>query len=622
MSKSSPRKKLLAGEEDIITAVAEQPAARPASVVSIDELPVYDRTDRGEMLGGMAIDYWCYQGDKLILSGWVSGTRCTEFAEGPKASDSVAICTFRRPDVELAFPLLRETARGFLAVISVGASAQFLLCGQDLFLPDREYDTLGPDRLWQDHRSRLGFLLRHCGFGAEQLINIVDQLEGAPASGQRARGHLEQARGIPGCGGLIVGWAVTLPGVKVGLLDSSGRLVLLDHAVRWHRPDIVDAFGNEFGNYTFNAGFLQGWHHPLEFGETIRLVAIDGDSCYVLNTMQWVSSPFEPTSFARWAFDFPTPLDSFFRRLDRHDGPIIQALVSAKLEARTVEAIETTHVGHPANNPRCSVIVPLYGRSDFMMNQLLEMSDDEQFKSGAELVYVVDDPRILSQVKQQAWLLHEANQVPFKIVAAGENRGFSGANNLGVSASNAPFILLLNSDVIPVEPGWLGKMMDAFEISPKIGIVGARLFYPNGSLQHDGMTFVWEPSWNAYLNKHPRAGLEPISSTSDKPSHQIAVTAACLMLRRSTYEAVGGLDESYLIGDFEDSDLCLKVRELGLDVVMVTNVNLIHLERQSFQGIGADRFREQVARYNAWKHQHRWGPQIDRLIESKDTSKR
>ena len=67
-----------------------------------------------------------------------------------------------------------------------------------------------------------------------------------------------------------------------------------------------------------------------------------------------------------------------------------------------------------------------------------------------------------------------------------------------------------------------------------------------------------------------------------------AVSAACLLIRKSTYDAVGGLDEGFLIGDFEDSDLCLKVRRQGQEIACLRDLNLTHLERQSFTGIGAD----------------------------------
>jgi len=397
-------------------------------------------------------------------------------------------------------------------------------------------------------------------------------------------------------------------------------MMALAGAIRWYREDIVQAVGQDYGNYTFNSGMLQAWQLPFRIGDEVRLVALDGDAAYILSTGRWDAAPTEPTSFARWAFELPTPLDRFYERMENHDGTIIESLIARdRMHWRTVIP-EVHQFGTPVENPKCSIVIPLYGRFDFILNQMLEFSEDEQIKREADLIYVVDDPRIASNVIQQAWLLYEANRVPFRIVVGIENRGFAGANNLGISVSRAPYLLLLNSDVIPVEPGWLEEMLAAIDHDPSVGVVGARLFYPNGSIQHDGMSFQWEPSWNAFLNKYPRSGMDASTDSTagkDLPS----VSAACLLIKREVYDSVGGLDEGFLIGDFEDSDLCLKVKQRGLRIICVSNLNLTHLERQSFTGIGANGFRERVSRYNAWRHQRRWSDYIETLARVAEVAK-
>jgi GT2 family glycosyltransferase len=463
-----------------------------------------------------------------------------------------------------------------------------------------------------DHKARLGFLLQSLQNCGASLAPLVARLEAVPVAYKRARGYIEQAKGVPEHGGLVVGWTVHLPGVQLALVDQSGTLRSLSEAMRWHRPDIVEAFGNEFGNFSFNAGLLQCWLGPLTLGEEIRLCAFDGAECHVLADRTWEAAPVEPVSFAKWAFEFPTPLDRFTERLERHDGALISQLIAAKLAARPARRPEVQIHGPQPEHPRCSIVIPLYGRFDFMLNQLLEFSEDEQLKADAELIYVVDDPRILSDVRQQAPLLYEANRVPFRVVSVGENRGFSGANNLGVSVSRAPYLLLLNSDVIAVEPGWLQKMLAAIEDRPEVGIVSARLFYPSGAIQHDGMAFDWNADLQAHVNKHPGMGLEPLPPRVGA-SARLAVTGACMLIARELYQRLGGLDEGFLVGDFEDSDLCLKVRDAGLSILCVENVNLVHLERQSLTGIGQDRFRNFVVRYNAWRHEERWGDELRRI---------
>jgi GT2 family glycosyltransferase len=576
------------------------------------QLPFMKRDDSGRPLKGIAIDYWAYTSNTLLISGWISGGELdNELPARIARSPGVTVSLFRRPDVETTFS---TRTVGLLALVSLSAATSFDVFGFRLALPDRRENDRDCSAFLTEHRERFGFLLDNLTDDCPERALIARQLPAAPETYKGARGFLEQAKGVPGHGGITVGWAVNLPNVRLKLLDQSGRLHPLDHAIRWHRPDIVQGLGQDFGNYTFNAGLLQGWRHPFQIGDEIQLVAFDGEAAFMLATRRWDAAPVEPASFARWAFELPTPVDRFTERLEHHDGPIIETLVARDRQSWRKAGPEMMHTfGSLPESPKCSIIVPLYGRFDFMLNQLLEFSEDTQIRQHAELIYVVDDPRIASDAIQQAPLLHESYRVPFRIVVSPENRGFAGANNLGVSVSRAPALLLLNSDVIPVEAGWLTRMLEALNKNAKVGIVGARLFFPNGSIQHDGMVFQWEPTWQTYLNKHPRSGMDA-SNMPAKGTSEPAVSGACLLIRKSTYEEVGGLDENFLVGDFEDSDLCLKVRQRALGIVCCRDINLTHLERQSFAHIGADDFRQRVVHYNAWRHHRRWSDYIDTLM--------
>jgi O-antigen biosynthesis protein len=579
--------------------------------LTFDRLPIMKTDASGRLSAGVAIDYWAYAGGVLLISGWVMGDDIKALCPGRTAcSPGATASVFRRPDVEGAYPAFTA---GILAVVTTDAVEHFSLFGFKLRFPVRREDDGNFDTFLTEHAQRFGFLLENLPEDTPLRAIVAARLQPAPETYKGARAFLEQTKGVPGHGGLAVGWAANLPGVRLCLIDPAGRIVPLARAIRWHRADIVQALGQDFGNYTFNAGLLQAWQHPFRTGDQITLAAFDGEAAFVLASSRWEAAPIEPVSFARWAFELPTPLDRFAERLELRDGAISESLIARDRRSWLTAAPEIHTFGPLVKDPKCSIVVPLYGRFDFMLNQMLEFSEDRQIKRHADLIYVVDDPRIASSVIQQGWLLYEANQIPFRVIVTPENRGFAGANNFGVSISRAPYLLLLNSDVVPVEPGWLAKMLAAIHKSPNIGVVGARLFFANGSIQHDGIMFQWEPSWNAFLNKHPRSGMEA-STPQTKHVNDPAVTAACLLIRKSTYQAIGGLDEGYLIGDFEDSDLCLKVRKLGQEIVCLRDLNLTHLERQSFSGIGADGFRERVSRYNAWRHQRRWAKDIDKLV--------
>jgi len=112
-------------------------------------------------------------------------------------------------------------------------------------------------------------------------------------------------------------------------------------------------------------------------------------------------------------------------------------------------------------------------------------------------------------------------------------------------------------------------------------------------------------------------GLDPSLDPYRELTVLPAITGACLAMRRADYDRIGGWDTGYLIGDFEDSDLCLKLRSNGLQVAYLPTVQLTHLERQSFKLLGQGDFRTRVVIYNANRHQTRWS----RLLAGDATEK-
>ena len=497
--------------------------------------PLLRRGCEGAAEAGLSIDRIVGDSKFLAISGWLIGGQDLTFTvEGGGVPALPSLTFYSRDDVASGYGVPRTSARGFLAIwkerpfgtMQVRLEA---LCAEplqvEIALPgDSSRDDLA--HLITENLSRAGLLFEALAHDRPAASVLIRHLTPPPASFNRARGHIETARGIEGVGGLAIGWTVAEPGLRFALVDEKGQHVALDNAARWTRNDILEAVGGEFGAYAFEAGFLQGWRLPLRIGAELRLVALAEDTAYLIATATWTPAPIEPVSFARWAFDISTPRETFADRLAQHDGPIIGALVERKIARRPKKAPIVKQYGQPAYWPKCSVVIPLHGRHDFLLNQLLAFSDDPSFLAAAEIVYVIDDHRLVSPLAADAPMLAASYKAPFRTIWSGENRGFAGATNLGVAHSYASHVLLMNSDVIPVAPGWLDAMLETMEENPQIGILGARLHYPNGSIQHDGMEFRWEPGWQAYLNKHPGAGL------SAAPAGRVwarrpAVTAAC-----------------------------------------------------------------------------------------------
>ena len=584
-------------------------------------LPVIRRAEQ-RVAAGLSVDRVVVDGDFLAMSGWAVGSQDLTFTVvGAGVSMVPSLTFFTRDDVAAGYGISGDLVKGFLAVWRNrprGDMQVRLNAGDgqplEIVLSPSEESTLAEVvEFLRENSSRARFLFEGLVHNPAATVALLNHLEEPPAAFNRAKGYIEHARGVEGVGGLLIGWTVGEPDVRLRLADERGAVVPLDGAARWTRHDIVEAMSRDFGDYVFNAGFLQGWNGALSIGGRMRLIASSEEASYSLAETKWTPAPLDPVSFARWSFEIPTPRETFAQRLANHDGAIIDALIERKINRRRKLAPTVHDYGRRTGRPKCAVVVPLYGRYDFMLDQLLSFSDDPDFLSAAELVYVIDDHRLVSALAAEAPVFEASFGVPFRTVWSGENRGYAGATNLGVANSSAPFVLLLNSDVIPVATGWLEKMRSILVANPEIGVLGARLHHPNGAIQHDGMGFEWDATLQLYLNKHPGSGF-PGAPAQAKFVKRQAVTGACALMRREVYEAVGGLDEKYLIGDFEDSDLCLKVREKGLEIACLPlPVTLIHLERQSFRHIGAPNFRDYVVRYNAWRHHARWGASISKL---------
>lgn len=572
---------------------------------------------------GLSIDRIVPASDFIVMTGWVIGETTVEFKDSSgQIIVPEGINYFTRADVATGYGVSDERVRGFL-VIWKRISTEIFTVMFPSKTDRRPFDlhiglppassTATLHDLVSENWSRAGFLLTHLASSPIWVAAIAKILKVRDAL-TLARGHLEHARGISEVGGIIVGWAAAEPRIHFALIGDDGRFKYLTQAVRWNRQDVMEATSHELGGYAFDAGFLQFWEGPLRLGSRVQLIAIDGERAFELSVVEWQAAPVDPVSYARWAFEFPTPMNKFAERLSNHDGIIINYLVERKIESRLKSPPVVICYGQIPENPEVSIVIPLYGRHDFMLNQLLEFSLDEGLVSKSEIIYVIDDPRLVDPMSSDCALFYDTYGVPFKVVWGGSNRGFAGATNLGVSVGVAPKVLFLNSDVIPVEPGWLNAMVAVLDSHANIGILGARLLYPNGAIQHNGMDFRWEPSWGAHLNKHPGSGFEAGRADVSDVSICIAVTAACMLLDRKLYAEIGGLDELFLIGDFEDSDICLKARKLGLEIGCLQSLSLVHLERQSLSGIGTDKFRDKVARYNAWRHEKKWGQFIVDLM--------
>ncbi len=156
---------------------------------------------------------------------------------------------------------------------------------------------------------------------------------------------------------------------------------------------------------------------------------------------------------------------------------------------------------------------------------------------------------------------------------------FSWVNNRLAGATSGEFLLLLNDDVSPLAADWLSRMVAHFA-DPRVGAVGAKLLYADGSVQHGGV-IMGLAGLCEHANRH-LPGTDPGYARRAELAQEFSVvTGACLLVRRDLLEALGGLDEDYPSA-FNDVDLCLRIREAGRAVVLAADAVLVHHELQTY----------------------------------------
>lgn len=558
----------------------------------------------------------------ILMAGWVIGASDLCFSDGDAADVPPDELVWRpRSDISRGFGVPDERIHGFVAIWKAKpATGPVMITSEGS--PELRAGVMLPTRsppdavrsLLLEQSDRLAIFIRMFGGDPAWMAAVMAVIGDAPPQQQHARGFIEQGRAIPGLGGLVVGWSVSLPDWQVIAVDEGGATCPLSEAPRWNRLDVRTSLDPEFGPLCLNAGFAARLAGRGAVGSRLHLVAAGPETAFVIARAHWTAAPLEPGSLAKWVFSLPVP--SCDRRLfiERHVGGLLDALVGRKAAALRAVPAGIHAFGGSVVDPLCTLVIPLFGSTVFMPNQCLELAADPFVRSRVEVLYVVDDPSLVDEAVSEARRQEELTGLPLTVVDAKVNRGFSGANNLGSRHARAPFLLFLNSDVVPLAPGWVETMMAACRSAPDVGAVGARLLYPEGGVQHDGLAFAWDAALGAHLNTHPGSGLLPKAALS-RATERVAVTGACLLMRKTVFDAVGGFDEEFLIGDFEDSDLCLKVRASGRRILCTEDVDLVHLERQSFGGIGSPQFRQGVVYYNLYKHERRWGEQIARSVD-------
>jgi O-antigen biosynthesis protein len=480
---------------------------------------------------------------------------------------------------------------------------------------------------WRAVRPRFEELPKQITALATAVQQKIDpsQNYGGGGNGAVVEGQVERVLRVGNAGLVVAGWLLHDDSDwirDVAAVSLFGHRVDLDTPLpAVARPDIAEARGGQIASRNRDCGFVA-------FAAVSNLASDDRAWFLEFVTEAGVVKriPFVCPAAPEPLHGIRASL-AFAQQTVRDLPELFERVISPSADwfwARTRE--DNPHptelvYGNPPTRAAISIIVPLYGRIDLMRYQIACFSNDPEFAASAarlQLIYVLDDPTAADEARLLSRHLYELYGLPFRMTMLQRNLGYSAANNAGAAAATGSLLLFLNSDVLPIRPGWVGELADTYRALDRCAVLGCRLLFEDGSMQHAGMTFrasaLLSGCWE---NDHPGKGLPVTFDPHRGPAAVPAVTGACLLVDRDLFRELGGMSEDYVIADFEDSDFCLRAQEQGWRVYYTPKTELFHLERQSMQLIaeGEAGWRQSVTLYNMWKHSRRWAPLIPQVLD-------
>jgi GT2 family glycosyltransferase len=391
------------------------------------------------------------------------------------------------------------------------------------------------------------------------------------------------------------------------------RTEVMNRLFRYRRPDAEQFFKAAIGDqpsarYGFISHFKVNAPSLLPSGWLVEMETAAG-------TVMEAKAPHSITDFkditADLLGDLGHDVGSSAELVRNHISPALMTVQSVRNQRIRVEHL--VEFGQQPINPVVSVIVPLYGRIDLLEHQVVSFADDPDLHN-SELIYVLDSPELGIELLGMAERLFRLYRLPFRVAVLSENAGFSTANNIAASFARGAFLLLLNSDVLPRERGWLSTMVAFYNQLEHPGALGPKLVYEDESLQHAGLYFVRPEGSRVWTNEHYYKGFHRDLREANIARRVPAVTAACLLIDGQVFRSIGGLSGEYLQGDYEDSDLCLRLLEAGRDNWYLPDVELYHLEAQSYPSAT----RAMNRQYNRWLFNELWADAIERALMRPD----
>jgi len=247
-----------------------------------------------------------------------------------------------------------------------------------------------------------------------------------------------------------------------------------------------------------------------------------------------------------------------------------------------------------------SIIIPFKDKVSLLMvciNGLIHNTDYKNFE-----ILLINNNSIESETMSYCHKLVKSHK-NITLYDFNEPFNFSKLNNFAVSKSNGTSVLFLNNDIEVINNDWLSEMVSHIQ-RPEVAAVGAKLLYPDNTIQHAGL--VVNQDCALHINKGLLDQEVGYFERANHTQNISACTAACLLVKKSVFLEIGGFDSDLFPIAYNDVDLCLKIRQQGYLITYTPYAKLYHYESQSR---GLDTEPKKLARFTKeiQNYQDKWG---------------
>ncbi len=224
----------------------------------------------------------------------------------------------------------------------------------------------------------------------------------------------------------------------------------------------------------------------------------------------------------------------------------------------------------PSDVPQVSIIILTWNALDYTRKCIQSIAEHTSYPY--EIIFVDNASSDGTQAFLKQLVKDNSN---YTLIENSVNKGFAAGNNQGVAAASGKHVLLLNNDVL-VADGWLEKLLEGLELDEKIGMIGPITNHISGRQMITEIPYEDDQGYYEFAGK-------VAAQNQNKVTPRRRIAGFAVLMTRQLYQAVGGLDEGFGTGNFEDDDLCLKVQAEGYAIMVHEGVFIHHYGSQTFK---------------------------------------